>query len=82
MMEAYEIDQWNHTAAQLAMAVNTAFGKKSKASVAPKDFHPFAEKQPRPRRSREEMIRSLNQMVGLKEHGRQRKGTSSRPSSH
>lgn len=51
-------DQWNHTAAVLAMQVNTAANRKRSVRAKPADFHPFTNRGSR-RLSRQESKQAL-----------------------
>jgi hypothetical protein len=65
-LEAKQIDDWNHTCRLESTVINAAPFRRRRL-IRPGDLHPYLKRRPKPRRSREEMIANLNQMVGLKD---------------
>lgn len=65
MLEAKQIDDWNHTAALMAWLGKLHIGKKARNLDASK-FHPFGRtKSVRRKLSKQESINRLNQLVGI-----------------
>lgn len=65
-VEAKQKDDWDHTAAILAMQSNTAFGRKKRDMIKPQQIHPFRRRRQTIRLTKEQSRERLNTAMGLK----------------
>jgi hypothetical protein len=70
MADAKQTDDWNHTAALLAMAVNMYRDPKKTRPFRPGDFHPATKRTQRSQEPRPKVDITILKTVFVERHGR------------